>query len=101
MDIWNLRGRRLTYLASDEIERLHEASLSLLERTGCVFHDERALVILRPAGARVDDQPGRAWLPRPLVEQAVGCRPRAATDPRRGRGPNRGRVRRGVWGGKA
>jgi trimethylamine--corrinoid protein Co-methyltransferase len=63
-------------LARHEVERVHEHSLSLLERVGIDYKTPRALGILEQAGCPVDYQRSRACLPRHLVEWALGQAPR-------------------------
>ncbi|MCA9998587.1 MAG: trimethylamine methyltransferase family protein, partial [Anaerolineales bacterium] len=46
----------LEYLRPDEVEKLHEASLRILETTGIAFMDAEALDIWEKAGATVDHQ---------------------------------------------
>lgn len=53
-------------LTTDQVETVHEASLTILERTGLNLHHEPARNLLAAAGARVDGI--RVFLPRSLVE---------------------------------
>ena len=71
MDVWNLRGRRLKFLTDSQADELHEASLELLSRTGCVFKDDRALQIFADAGADVDFTKQLVRIPPQLVETAI------------------------------
>jgi trimethylamine:corrinoid methyltransferase-like protein len=64
------------YLSTDEVARVHEASLRILSETGIRVHGELALPLLDAAGARVDHGAGIARIPRALVEQALTCAPR-------------------------
>ena len=45
---------RLTAVSENDLHRIHEASLKILKETGCIFHGEEALKILKRHGARVD-----------------------------------------------
>lgn len=60
---------RLTVLSAAQIERLHQATLEVLERTGFQVTHPRALALYHGAGARVDGQ--RVRLPAWLVENAL------------------------------
>ena len=76
---------RVELLSDDEVERIHDAVLTVLERVGLEIASEPVLRELAAAGARVDLQAGRVRLPRELVEEAVSLAPRsyvmAARDP--------------------
>ncbi len=65
------------FLSSDEQARVHEGSLRILAEVGLRFHGERALPLLRDAGAEVDEAAGIARIPRGLVEAAVARAPRS------------------------
>ena len=56
------RSPRYDRLTPDDCRPLHEASLSILERTGVVLHDAEAVERLHGAGARVGDD-GRVRVP--------------------------------------
>jgi trimethylamine--corrinoid protein Co-methyltransferase len=74
-------------LARNDLERVHERGLDLLERVGVNFNTPRALEYLEKVGCPVDY--GRTWasLPRELVEWALQQTPRVvrlcARDPAR------------------
>ncbi len=59
----------------DACRRVHEASLTLLERTGVDVKDERARELCAAAGARVDGR--RVLLPPELVRGALDSAPRS------------------------
>lgn len=80
------RSPRYDRLTPAECLRLHDASLSILERTGLRLHDEEAVERLRGAGARVGDD-GRVFVPGSLVEWALSVAPRTVTLHRRGGEP--------------
>jgi trimethylamine--corrinoid protein Co-methyltransferase len=63
-------------LDRSEIERIHELSLQILERTGIVVHYPPAQDLLRGQGAVVDEASGLVRIPRGLVEQALQLAPR-------------------------
>ncbi len=80
------RSPRYDRLTPADCARLHDASLSILERTGVRLHDEEAVARLHGAGARVGDD-GRVFLPGSLVEWALSVAPREVTLHRRGGEP--------------
>lgn len=59
-------------LSSDEVYRIHMATMEVLERVGVLVEDNEALDLLSSAGAMVDKQKGRARIPEYLVKDA--CR---------------------------
>jgi len=61
----------------DACARVHQASLTLLERTGVDVKDKRARELCAAAGATVDG--GRVRLPAALVKNALASAPRAWT----------------------
>jgi len=69
---------RLDRLSPDACRRIHEASVSMLERTGVVLHDQEAVERLHGAGATVGDD-GRVRVPGSLVEWALGVAARSVT----------------------
>jgi len=58
-------------LSKDEIERIHHATLSVLERTGVKFDNDVALKFLGEAGAYVDHRKRVVRIPQYLVEETV------------------------------
>jgi trimethylamine--corrinoid protein Co-methyltransferase len=69
------RGRKLEYLTEDEIERIHLATLDVLENVGVIFRHPEALEILKESGARVDFGRQLVKIPPHLVEEAVRTAP--------------------------
>jgi trimethylamine--corrinoid protein Co-methyltransferase len=61
----------------DACSRVHQASLTLLERTGVEVKDDRARKLCAAAGASVDGR--RVRLPATLIEDAVASAPRSWT----------------------
>lgn len=59
----------LEAMTRDEVERLHFATLEVLERTGVEVFDQEALGLLRQRGAYVDGT--RVRIPAAMVEEAV------------------------------
>jgi trimethylamine--corrinoid protein Co-methyltransferase len=79
------RGPGVTVLPEGDLERIHEASLRVLEETGVEIGPGVIARRLEAAGATVDDETGRVRFPRALVEEAMRHAPRelllAARDP--------------------
>ena len=66
-------------VSADELEAIHEASLTVLEEIGMDFLHDGARQILRDAGARVEANSLRVRLPRELVEAQIGLAPTSFT----------------------
>jgi trimethylamine--corrinoid protein Co-methyltransferase len=58
-------------LSEEQIQRIHQASVSILERVGVLVPHERMLGELAAAGARVDGGEQRARLPEELVMRSI------------------------------
>jgi trimethylamine--corrinoid protein Co-methyltransferase len=73
----------LDILSPDEMERLHEASMRILENIGIEFLDPEALDLWERAGARVareaDNRKGRVWIDRGLLLETLALAPREFT----------------------
>jgi trimethylamine--corrinoid protein Co-methyltransferase len=59
----------MSVLSEDQIERIHQATLEVLERTGVQVTHPRALELLDGAGARVEGD--RVHIPSWMVEDAI------------------------------
>jgi trimethylamine--corrinoid protein Co-methyltransferase len=59
----------LTVLCAEQLQRIHQATLEVLERTGVEMNSQRALDLLSSAGARVEGD--RVRFPSWLVEDAI------------------------------
>lgn len=68
-------GTPLRLLTEEQVERIHEGSLQVLEKTGVKFWDERAIEILKQAGAE-SDRESVVRFPRSLIESALKKAPR-------------------------
>jgi len=68
---------QLTVLTDDEVERIHQATLRILDEIGVVLTQPQGREILAGAGARVRDD--RVLLPPDLVEQLTTQCPRQVT----------------------
>jgi trimethylamine---corrinoid protein Co-methyltransferase len=64
-------------LGLEECQKIHEASLEILERVGVDAHDQNARDLLAEAGARVDGI--RVRIPAFLVEKALASAPKRLT----------------------
>ncbi len=81
-----MRGRlAIDVLSDDDLERIHRATLTVLERVGIAISSERILRALGDAGGAVDLGTGRVRFPAAMVEEAVARAPSryvlAARDP--------------------
>jgi len=70
-----LQGGQFKPLTDDQVRRIHDAALSILERTGVRVEEPEALRLFQDAGATVDSDDSRVRLPRSLVEDAVDWAP--------------------------
>ncbi|HHY38721.1 MAG TPA: hypothetical protein GX507_07340 [Clostridia bacterium] len=70
---------RLSFLSPDDIERIHNAALLVMEEVGVRFPSHKALDILEGAGARVDREKMIARLPGDLVMNAIKKAPSVYT----------------------
>ena len=66
-------------VSEDQLEAIHQASLTVLEEIGMDFLHDEARAILKSAGADVDPGSQRVRLPRQLVEAQIGLAPRSFT----------------------
>ena len=62
-------------LTPEQIERIHEASIHILEEVGIDFLDEESLDLWAAAGARVDRERQHVWIGRDLVMDAISKAP--------------------------
>ena len=62
-------------LRETDVNRIHEASLMVLEQTGIEVRPSECKEIFRRAGARVDDDRNRVFIPRSMVEDALALAP--------------------------
>ncbi|NPV69789.1 MAG: hypothetical protein HPY55_03950 [Firmicutes bacterium] len=70
---------RLEILSKEDIQRIHEASLDIMNDVGVRFPSRKALDILQAAGAKVDYSTMVAKLPPDLVMKAVKAAPSVYT----------------------
>ena len=71
-----LPGGQYKPLSERDLQRIHEASLTVLERTGIEVMPSECRELFRAAGARVDDGANRVFLPRQMVEKALPLAPK-------------------------
>jgi trimethylamine---corrinoid protein Co-methyltransferase len=69
----------LDVLSPEALDRLHHASMHILENTGIEVLDREALEIFHRAGARVDFGARRVWPDRGLLMEAVSRAPASFT----------------------
>lgn len=62
-------------LSDDQVERLHHASLEILDRTGVRLFEPQALALLEKKGVKVEDG-NRVRIPPGLVEWALSVAPK-------------------------
>ncbi len=68
---------RFRKLSDDQVERLHHASLEILDRTGVCLYEPEAVELLRKKGLTVEDE-NRVRIPPSLVEWALTVAPKRA-----------------------
>ncbi|MFQ5961199.1 MAG: trimethylamine methyltransferase family protein, partial [Candidatus Methylomirabilales bacterium] len=66
-----LETRSFAPLSQSDIERIHDASLRVLDRTGIEIVASEARRIFEKAGARIEEDRNRVYVSRSLVEDAV------------------------------
>ena len=62
-------------LSDEQCEKVHCASLEILERTGAMLYDQQANDLLQKAGACVSDG-NRVCIPSGMVEKAFNTAPK-------------------------
>ena len=68
---------RFRKLSDDQTERLHHASLEILDRTGVCLYEPEALALLQKKGLKVEEG-NRVRIPPGLVEWALSIAPKRA-----------------------
>jgi hypothetical protein len=69
----NIARPRLTLLTNDQIEAVHEASLTILAKSGLRVDSERARKVYASGGARLEGD--RVYIHRDLVDAAIEFAP--------------------------
>jgi len=78
MNDQNFGGAQYGRLSPDQCQKLHNASLEILARTGARLYDQGAIDLLKKAGASVSDG-NRVRIPAGLVEKAFSTVPKRVT----------------------
>ncbi|MHB9093945.1 MAG: trimethylamine methyltransferase family protein [Eubacteriales bacterium] len=60
---------KVEVLSKEDYVKVHEASLKILDETGCIFHGGQALEIFKKHGAKIDGK--KVHFPRKLVEDSL------------------------------
>lgn len=71
-------GLQLNRLSQEQCQKLHNASLTILERTGVRLYEPEAIALAKKAGAEVSDG-NRVRIPAKLVEKALATAPKETT----------------------
>ena len=71
-----LSGGQYKPLTQRDIERIHEASLTVLERTGIEVMPSECRELFRAAGAKIDEAANRVFISRQMVEKALTLPPK-------------------------
>jgi len=71
-------GAQYSRLSPEQCQKLHNASLEILSRTGARLHDQEAIDLLKSAGASVSEG-NRVRIPVGLVEKAFTTVPKRVT----------------------
>ena len=66
-----LTTRAYQPLSEEDVQRIHTASLTVLEKTGIQVEASEARDIFEKAGATVDEASGRVYIPCAMVEDAI------------------------------
>jgi trimethylamine--corrinoid protein Co-methyltransferase len=66
-----VEGGQYRPLDDEAVQRIHEAALTVLERTGVEIVESECREIMAAAGARVDAARNRVFLPREMVARAL------------------------------
>jgi trimethylamine--corrinoid protein Co-methyltransferase len=74
----NYGGGQFGRLSSDQCQKLHNASLEILARTGARLYDQQAIDLLKRAGASVADG-NLVRIPAGLIEKAFSTVPKLVT----------------------
>lgn len=63
----------LRLLNQDDLARIHDASCEILEKTGMIFQNEKALDLFKKHGAKVDGE--TVYIPKKMVEESLALCP--------------------------
>jgi trimethylamine--corrinoid protein Co-methyltransferase len=70
-----LVGGQYKPLTDEQVRQIHQAALSILERTGVRVEEPEALQLFEKAGATIDREAVRVRIPQAMVEDAVDWAP--------------------------
>src|SRR5512141_2534244 len=70
-------GLQFRKVSNDKLDRIHAASLEILERTGVRLFEKQALELLKSKGVTVEDG-NRVRIPSHLVEWALSTAPKSS-----------------------
>jgi trimethylamine--corrinoid protein Co-methyltransferase len=74
-----MKTTQLKVLDENEIQQIHQGTLTVLEKTGIYVNEEQARKILKEHGAKVDDSKKHVWIPPSLLEDGIKKAPREFT----------------------
>jgi len=80
--IWSIRldsDQRVRVMSHDQLEKVHQATLTVLEKTGVKFPSQKALEIFADAGASVNFDDQIVKIPSDLLMDALDKAPRSYT----------------------
>ncbi len=69
----------MNWASAEAIEKIHEASMCILEEVGMAFMDPEALLLWEKAGATVDHATEHVWIDRGLLLELVAKAPSSFT----------------------
>ena len=77
MNLKGLSGGQYQPLSKEQIKTIHEASLTILEKTGVTYESgiEQTLEMLEQAGATIDQKPSRIIFPGSLILEQIDRAP--------------------------
>jgi len=71
-----LRGKRLTFLSNDELQRIHETTVEVLENVGIKSFSDSITKVFADAGAEVDPKNKIVKIPENIVKEALKKAPK-------------------------
>ena len=74
-----LPGALYKPLTDADVKKITDASFEVLEKSGMLVFSPTARAAFADAGAKVDQQAQRVWLPKSLVEDAIASNPSSIT----------------------
>ena len=69
----------MEWASPDQIDKIHDASMWILENVGMAFMDPTALDLWEKAGAKVDRTEERVWIGRDMLMELVSQAPSTFT----------------------